>query len=90
MAKYQFIGYIAVLWSDWAMNAANSPNMCLHIAIRNRNPFLGFFTNDCVGQTVLNTYPWYHIAFVYSYELSRQIIYLNGIIDGEKYSADPF
>jgi hypothetical protein len=69
---------------------SSSANMCLHLAIRDRNPFLGFFENDCVGGTVLNTNTWYHIAFVYSYELLRQTIYLNGIVDGEKYSANPF
>lgn len=69
---------------------SNSANMCLHVAIRNRQSFLGFFENDCVGQTLLNTSTWYHLAFVYSYELRRQIIYVNGYMDGQKYSANPF
>lgn len=64
--------------------------MCLHAAIRYGQAFLGFFQNDCVGATLLNTSTWYHIAFVYSYELRLQLVYLNGYIDGQKYSADPF
>jgi hypothetical protein len=69
---------------------SSSANMCLHLALSDRSPHLGFFENDCEGRTILNTSTWYHIAFVYSYELRRQTIYLNGFVDGEKYSADPF
>ncbi|UJR24399.1 hypothetical protein I4U23_005776 [Adineta vaga] len=68
----------------------SSTNQCLHLAIRNSYLFFGFFQNDCVGQTILNSSTWYHVAFVYSYELRRQIIYLNGLIDGERYSVDPY
>ncbi|CAF0992569.1 unnamed protein product [Didymodactylos carnosus] len=33
------------------------------------------------GSTTLSTYTWYHVAFVYNYQTSQQIIYLDGVQD---------
>ncbi|CAF0855664.1 unnamed protein product [Adineta steineri] len=61
-------------------------NQCLQMALRGGIPFFGFFTNDCLGKTVLNISTWYHLAFIYSYELQQQLVYLNGIIESQNTS----
>ena len=63
---------------------------CLHLALRTRIPYFGFLSDDCMGKTVLNISTWYHLAFVYSYELRQQSIYLNGIIDCKNSSVNPY
>jgi hypothetical protein len=65
-------------------------NKCLHLALRIRQPYFGFYGNDCMGKTVLNSSTWYHLAFAYSSELQQQLIYLNGIVDGTNSSISAY
>jgi hypothetical protein len=48
---------------------------------------MGFFNNDLAGSTSIQTNTWYHVAFVYDYSLSKQIIYLNGVLDANRSAA---
>ncbi|UJR14683.1 hypothetical protein I4U23_001676 [Adineta vaga] len=61
----------------------NSSN-CLHLTIKGNISFLGFYSNDCSGSTILSISTWYHIAFVYNATVPRQLIYLNGKVDSNQ------
>lgn len=63
---------------------------CLHLVIEREGVRLGFYGDDLVGQTSLNTNQWYHIAFVYSQSNSQQRVYVNGILDGNRTSKYPY
>ncbi len=65
-------------------------NQCLHFLVRSARLYMGFMLNDLSGTTSLVAATWYHVAFVYNYATSQQIIYLNGIQDGIKSSAQPY
>ncbi|CAF1062553.1 unnamed protein product [Didymodactylos carnosus] len=56
-------------------------SQCLFLIIRNSKLYMGFNFNDLSAVTTLSTSTWYHVAFVYNYQTSQQIIYLNGVQD---------
>ncbi|CAF0732709.1 unnamed protein product [Didymodactylos carnosus] len=62
--------------------AAAANDQCLHLVIRNKYLFMGFYHDDCAGSTVLSTGQWYHAAFVYDYTNLKHLVYLNGNLDG--------
>lgn len=43
--------------------------------------------DDMPGTTVIAINRWYHVAFVYDYPTSRQSLYLNGILEGNRISG---
>ncbi|CAF3801840.1 unnamed protein product [Rotaria sp. Silwood1] len=51
---------------------------------------MSFTLNDLIGTTTMSINTWYHVAFVYNYATSQQIIYLNGIQEAIKSSASPY
>ncbi|CAF1633714.1 unnamed protein product, partial [Didymodactylos carnosus] len=59
---------------------------CLSLALRNGRVLMSFYGNDLSGSTVLTVGRWYHIAYVYDYTVSNQIIYVNGVLDGSQIS----
>ncbi len=63
---------------------------CLHIVINNGRLYLGFFSDDLVGSTILNSYQWHHVAYVYDRYASQQIVYLNGYFDGGQTPSSPY
>jgi hypothetical protein len=63
---------------------------CLHIAIVNGKLYLGFFGDDLVGATQINSNQWYHVAYIYDRSNSKQFVYLNGNLDGNRTSAAPY
>ncbi|CAF1370636.1 unnamed protein product [Didymodactylos carnosus] len=57
-------------------------NQCLFLIIRSSKLYMGFNFNDLTGSTTLvASSVWYHVAFVYNYQTSQQIIYLDGVQD---------
>ncbi len=66
------------------------PNQCLHLIVRSGRLYMGFSLNDLVGTTTLSVNTWYHVAFVYDYAALQQIIYLNGVQESIKSSAQPY
>ena len=62
----------------------------LHYQIRNNKTFLGFYINDVSGSIEIKIDTWYHVAFVYDFSSSNQIIYLNGVLDGIKGFAQAY
>lgn len=72
------------------MCALESVRLCLHLLIRNKKIHFGFYGVDCHGQTILDPDQWYHFAFVYDYPNLTQFIYLNGVLECKRTSAEPF
>ena len=66
------------------------PNQCLFLIVRSGRLYMGFNLNDLAGVTSLASATWYHVAFVYNYETSQQIIYLNGIQERISSSSQPY
>ena len=58
-----------------------SLNQGLHLVIRDRKPYMGFYSNDTGGNTTLETGTWYHIAWRYDASAQEQAIFINGQLD---------
>ena len=65
-------------------------NQCLQLIVRSGRLYMGFSLNDLLGTTSLSATTWYHVAFVYDYTALQQIIYLNGVQENIKSSAQPY
>lgn len=57
---------------------------CLQFGILDTKLVLAFYDDDLSGNTTLNIQYWYHIAYVYDRSISKQIVYLNGDLDGQR------
>lgn len=53
-------------------------NIGLHLVIRNKKPYMGFYGNDTAGTTTIQTNQWYHISWRYDIDKGEQAIFLNG------------
>ncbi|CAF1452574.1 unnamed protein product, partial [Didymodactylos carnosus] len=63
-------------------------SQCLFLMIRSGKLYMGFNFNDLTGSTTLSASGiWYHVAFVYNYLTSQQIIYLDGVQDAVRSSV---
>ncbi|MFY9150495.1 MAG: LamG-like jellyroll fold domain-containing protein [Prolixibacteraceae bacterium] len=60
---------------------SNSYQQGIHLLIRNRKPYFGFFNNDLQGSTVLEAGQWYHLVWRYNKLSGEQAIFLNGKLD---------
>jgi len=65
-------------------------NMGLHLIIRNKKPYMGFYANDLSGNTVLEEKKWYHLAWSYQKSTGTQSIFVNGILDNHETGHDAF
>jgi hypothetical protein len=63
---------------------------CLHVVVGNGYLRLGFFDDDLLSVTRLTIKRWYHIACVYDRAASKQLIYLNGILDNSRTSNSEY
>ncbi|MGE5428070.1 MAG: LamG-like jellyroll fold domain-containing protein [Methylococcaceae bacterium] len=59
----------------------NSYQQGIHLLIRNRKPYFGFYNNDLQGQTILEAGTWYHLVWRYNKLSGEQAIYVNGKLD---------
>lgn len=53
----------------------------LHFLIRDRKPYMGFFNNDLVGNTVIEPGKWYNIVWRYNKSNGEQALFVNGKLD---------
>ncbi|MEZ5071006.1 MAG: LamG-like jellyroll fold domain-containing protein [Bacteroidales bacterium] len=53
----------------------------LHLVVRNRKPYMGFFNDDLAGKVTLEEGIWYHLVFRYNKLSNEQAIYVNGVPD---------
>ena len=59
----------------------NSYQQGIHLLIRSRKPYFGFYNNDLKGNTVLEAGKWYHLVWRYNKLSGEQAIFLNGKLD---------
>jgi len=59
----------------------NSYQQGIHLLIRNRKPYFGFYNNDLQGKTILEAGQWYHLVWRYNKLSGEQAIFLNGKLD---------
>ncbi|MGB3510694.1 MAG: LamG-like jellyroll fold domain-containing protein [Microcoleaceae cyanobacterium] len=62
----------------------------LHLIIRQKKPYLGFFNNDTPGNTELSDNNWYHITWRYDKNNQEQAIFVNGVLDNSSTGHAPF
>ena len=65
-------------------------NQCLNLLVRSGRLYAGFLLNDLSGNSSLLVTTWYHVAIVYDYAALQQILYLNGVQESIKSSAQPY
>jgi hypothetical protein len=69
---------------------SNSNDKCLQVVVGDGYLRLGFFNDDLVGSTELNPNQWYHVAFAYDRSAAKQLVYLNGNLDGSQEPSNPY
>ncbi|MCU0566593.1 MAG: LamG domain-containing protein [Oculatellaceae cyanobacterium Prado106] len=62
-------------------------NEFLHLMVRNRKAYLGFYDDDLAGERTLNENTWYHIAWRYTHATQEQAIFINGELDTKKIAS---
>ncbi|NJK94713.1 MAG: hypothetical protein HC905_07135 [Bacteroidales bacterium] len=59
----------------------NSYQEGIHLVIRNRKPYFGFYSNDLEGNMIFEENKWYHMVWRYTKLNGEQAIYVNGKLD---------
>lgn len=62
---------------------------CLHINLRNRRLYFGFYYNDVEGTTTVELDRWTHIGCVFNMPEKTLTVYLNGQVDGVAQVTSP-
>ncbi|WP_424101523.1 hemopexin repeat-containing protein [Moorena producens] len=69
----------------------NEQNKGLHLNIRDRKPYMGFFNNDTPGSTPIKSGNYYScVTWRYDKNKKEQTIFLNGIYDARSVGRKPF
>ena len=68
----------------------NAYQRSLHLMIRNQKPYMGFFNNDLVGNTLIEEGKWYYIAWRYNKQNGEQAIFVNGRLDALSEDRPPY
>ncbi len=59
----------------------NTYQQGIHLLVRDRKPYFGFYNNDLRGKTSLEAGKWYHLVWRYNKFSGEQAIFLNGKLD---------
>ncbi|HPR85081.1 MAG TPA: hypothetical protein PLG33_03455 [Prolixibacteraceae bacterium] len=59
----------------------NSYQQGIHLLLRNRKPYFGFYNNDLRGKTAIEAGKWYHLVWRYNKFSGEQAIFVNGKLD---------
>jgi len=59
----------------------NTYQQGIHLLIRERKPYFGFYNNDLRGKTNLEAGKWYHLVWRYNKLSGEQAIFLDGKLD---------
>jgi two-component SAPR family response regulator len=62
----------------------------LHLQLRNKQPYFGFFANDLIGSTIFKENKWYHVVWRYTKFNGEQAIFVNGKSDGSSLKHPAF
>ncbi|NUM46515.1 MAG: PASTA domain-containing protein [Anaerolineales bacterium] len=71
-------------------NDQGTLNNGLHLILRDRRPYFGFYMNDQAGRTELAPKLWYHLAFRFTKSTGEQAIFVNGVLDASSVGHVPF
>jgi two-component SAPR family response regulator len=59
----------------------SSYQQSIHLVLRNRKPYFGFYANDLEGQTIIEPEKWYHLVWRYNKLTGEQAIFVDGKLD---------
>jgi len=80
-------------WIKIEKYLANKPDYCIigtpnnsyqegiHLLIRNRQPYFGFYSNDLAGKTLMEANRWYYMVWRYNKMNGEQAIFVDGKLD---------
>ena len=71
-------------------DANGSKNYGLHLTIRDKQPYLGFYKNDIIGGSLKAQNRWYHLAYRYDLDTETQSILINGNEVVSETGREPF
>ncbi|CAF1295490.1 unnamed protein product [Rotaria sordida] len=57
---------------------------CLHISIRSKKYYFGFYGDDLQSSATMPLNYWVHVAFVFDVTTRKQMIYVNGFLDQQR------
>jgi two-component SAPR family response regulator len=60
---------------------SNSYQQGIHLLIRDRKPYFGFYNNDLQGKTIIEAGQWYYMVWRYNKLSGEQAIFVNGKLD---------
>jgi len=60
---------------------SNSYQQGIHLLVRDKKPYFGFYNNDLQGKTILEAGQWYHMVWRYNKLSGEQAIFVNGKLD---------
>ncbi|CAF1377781.1 unnamed protein product [Didymodactylos carnosus] len=69
---------------------ALATDQCLHFVLASGYLRMRFYNDGSQGVTLFQPNRWYHIACVYDYTLTAQIVYVNGVLDGSYSPSGPY
>lgn len=53
----------------------------LHLLVRNKKPYMGFYNNDLEGRTTIEPNKWYNLTWRYNKQNGEQAIFVDGKLD---------
>ncbi len=59
----------------------SSYQQSIHLVLRNRKPYFGFYANDLEGKTIIEPGKWYHLVWRYNKLTGEQAIFVDGKLD---------
>lgn len=71
-------------------NEQNFYRSGLHLQLRNRRPYMGFFSNDLQGNSVLQKERWYYLTWRYTKKGGEMAIFVNGELDNHSFGHPSF
>ena len=64
-----------------SVGSAWANNKLLHLVIRAKKPYFGFYLNDTAGKIEVKEKQWVHLAFRYDKDNKTQAIFVDGVLD---------
>lgn len=62
----------------------------LHLVIRQKKPYMGFFNNDLSGNTEISEEQWVHLVWRYNKLSGEQAVYVNGRLDANAFNRHSY
>lgn len=62
----------------------------LHLMIRQKKPYMGFFNNDLSGNTEIKDNQWFHLVWRFNQLSGEQAIFVNGRLDANAFNRHSY